>query len=146
MQEDKREIKKNSSFGVIRSSSYLPEDFDLKSEIDTYRFWLMCRLRFSYAEIFQRRHNLYLENLKKELLATHPDHRIADRTINRIVTQAYNTIPGEFWTNLEKKISLPESKTKIPPRISKSKTQKESYMIDDQSYNSYKNKKNSKKK
>ena len=148
MKEDMKDVKKVAPpLGVIGGSGYLPADFDMKSEIYTYRFWLMCKLRFPHADTFQRHHDLYLENLKKTLLEAYPDYRIADRTITRIVTQAYNTIPGEFWSNLEKKMPLPESKSKIPPRVGRSLERKESYMVDnDQPYVHYKrNKKKSKK-
>lgn len=148
MKEDTKETKKVvAPLGVIGGNGYLPVDFDIKAEIYTYRFWLMCKLRFPHAESFQRRHDLHLEDLKKQFLSAYPDARIADRMITKIVTQAYNTIPGEFWSNLEKKMPLPESKNKAPVRQGRSLEQKESYMVDGDNYVPYKrNKKKGKKK
>jgi hypothetical protein len=146
---DNEEVKKVvAPLGVIGGSGYLPQDFDIKMEIFSYRFWLMCKLRFATNEAFQKHHDGHLENLRKELLAAYPDSRIAERTITKIVTQAYNTIPGEFWSNLEKRMPLPESKGKAFPRVSRPiEEKKDSYMVTDgEAYVPYKrNKKKGKK-
>jgi len=134
------EDKEKGSLGVI-SGSYLPEDFDIKQEIASYRFWLMCKLRYTHLELFQKKHELYLENLKKVFMDAYPDKRIMDRMILKITMQAYYTIPEEFWSA----IKMPSEKNKMPVRVGKKMIPKESYMVDE-NYVSYKRDKKNKKK
>lgn len=110
------EKKKEKPLGVISADSYLPEDFDMKVEIYSYRFWLMCKLRSPNSEVLTKRHDTYLTELRKKLMDVNSDKRISDRVINRVINSAYNTIPGEFWTNLERHIKIAEPKSTIPDR------------------------------
>ncbi len=81
----------------------LPEDFDMISEIDAYRFNLMCQMRFNDSEIFQNRYNLYLKNLENRLFESCKDSKLVKKIVEEIIFSGYHTIPGSFWNLSEKR-------------------------------------------
>jgi len=133
------------SVPVVQNSNLvdsIPQDeFDMKERIYSYRFYLMCKLRFKNQETFDKSHDMFLKITRDTLAKYYTNNSYIEKIISKIVTNAYNTIPGEFWGLIDKKLAVHEQSKPLPfPRISKVGTPDP--MID---YNHY-SKKNKKKK
>ena len=112
--------KQEAPISGTRSS--LPEGFDYDNAMYSYRYHLMCMLRWKDQDIFKKVHDHFLKTLKNELLVNAPADQV-ERLIGRITMSAYNTIPNGFWTAVEKMQKTPEVAEK-PKTFSKKKTKK----------------------
>jgi len=92
--------------------------FNLKEEIPTTRFWLMCKMKFmntKSGDLFNKRWLSYIADFKKELVenmnvidtsggkpkdAKMEKNNMAQKTIEKIERSAYLTIPSSFLTTL----------------------------------------------
>ena len=73
--------------------------FDLAQEIVSYRFWLMLKIKCE-DEVIESAHDKHLIKLKKRLFKIHQSQEIVNRSMIRIMTSSYNTIPEEYWRSL----------------------------------------------
>jgi hypothetical protein len=80
----------------------MPKEFDLNLTIGTYRFWLMCKLRFPNSESFSRKHDSYLAELSTYVKANGGDFKEAQKMVSRVANAAYNTIKDDFWKSIER--------------------------------------------
>ena len=139
MKDQKKEPAQNQNQNLVDS---IPVDeFDMNERIYSYRFYLMCKLRFKNQEIFEKSHDQFLKSTRETLAKYYTNNSYIEKIIFKIVNNAYNTIPGEFWSLIDKKMALHEQSKPLPfPRISKREV--EDPTLD---YNHY-SKKNKKKK
>ena len=79
-----------------RDAIFIEKGFEEENELDTCRFWLMLKMKFG-GEHWNDRYNMYLDNLKKQLLEFCPVKKTVDEKIANIQLSAYRTIPQSFF-------------------------------------------------
>lgn len=89
--------------GMLRQGESLPEDFDLTSEIDTYRFLLMCKFKFPNVESFTKKHDIYLKDLQDRIIESTHSEKLVKKLIEKISLAAYYSISEGFFPS-DKKI------------------------------------------
>ncbi len=77
----------------------LPKEWDIESEIYTFRFYLMLKMRCGITKYYDR----YLKDLRTYLQNQFGDNKAAvSKMTEKITSRAYLSIPESFWTNIEK--------------------------------------------
>ena len=79
-----------------RDAVFIEKGFEEDNELDTCRFWLMLKMKFG-GQYWDNRYTMYLENLKKDLLAVCSFKKTVDNQMQNIQLSAYRTIPQSFF-------------------------------------------------
>ena len=115
MKDQKKPVQNQNLVDTIPA-----EEFDMNERIYSYRFYLMCKLRWKNQDVFERSHDQFLKSTRETLAKYYTNGTYIEKMIYKIVTNAYNTIPGEFWSSIDKKLALHEQSKPLPfPRTNK---------------------------
>lgn len=99
------------------------EFFDIEAVIGSYKFWLMAKIRLPNHEIFKKRHDAFLKELKAYILENSDNNTAyAQKIENRVTTSAWNTIPNDFKDNILKVQGLNKDGDKVQNSVFDYKT------------------------